>query len=149
MKEETTIKIALCATTALLMCFLGEFPNAAVGAAATFAGDIAVMTMFTLYFAMIKNELSENYPESRAKIRCAAESVELTLKIAFTALCALSGSVMIHAAALIANVIFSKVRVFFTRDPHTAHGVDDRDNGHSNVRENGKPHIANAERREN
>ena len=115
-REQTTIKIALCGTTALLMCFLSEFPNAAVAVITAFIGDTAVMTMFTLYFAMSAKELAGFRPESRAKIEFAAESIELALKIAFAALCSLSGGVMIHAAALIVNVVFTKVYVLKAAD---------------------------------
>lgn len=110
-REGTTIKIALCGTTALLMCFLGEFPNAAVAVAATLIGDMAVMTMFTLYFAMSAKELASVRPESRKKVDFAAESIDLALKIAFAALCSLTGSVIIHAVALIVSVILSKIYV--------------------------------------
>lgn len=109
--RRTTAFIAMCAVIALLTCFASETP-AAVTAAITFAGDIAVLAMFSLYFAMTAGAFAGEYPERRAAIFCAADCAALVLKIAFAAFCAFgaeSGGVFIHAAALIADSIFSRV----------------------------------------
>lgn len=107
--KKTTAYIALCAVIALLACFAAETSTAAIHASVTFVGDLAVLAMFTLYFAMTANAYAAAYPENRPVIFCAADCAALVLKIAFAALCAKSGGVMIHAAALIINVIFSRV----------------------------------------
>ena len=112
--RRTTVFIALCAVIALLTCFASETHIAAVRAAITFAGDIAVLAMFSLYFAMTADAFASEYPDRRPVIFCAADCAALVLKITFAAFCAYgaeSGGVIIHAAALIADSIFSRVLI--------------------------------------
>lgn len=101
-RADTVLYIALCATIALLTCFTAGLP------VTEFIGSLAVLAMFTLYFTMAAGTFAEQHPEKRAVIFCAADSVSLALKIAFTALCAINGGVMIHAAALTVDMIFSR-----------------------------------------
>ena len=107
--KNTTANIIICALTALLMCFVGETPYRAVNLAAAFAGELAALAMFTLYFAMTADAFSRAYPERRAGIFCVADCIALVLKIVFVSLCALTGDFFIHAAALIADTVISRV----------------------------------------
>lgn len=102
-----TSYIALCAAAALLSCLWGEL--GAFAWAAEFVGDIAVMAMFTLYFAMTARAFSEAYPEHRSKIRRVSDCAALLLNTAFTALCAINGGIVLHAAALGADIVFSRI----------------------------------------
>lgn len=102
-----TSYIALCAATALLSCLWGEL--GAFARAAEFVGDIAVMAMFTLYFAMTARAFSEAYPEHRSKIRRAADCAALLLNTAFAALCAINGGIVLHAVALGTDIVFSRI----------------------------------------
>lgn len=101
--------IILCALIALLSCFAAETPLTAVHAAVTLAGDLAALTMFTLYFSMTAKAFSEAAPERRSKIFCTADCAALVLKIMFAALCSLSGDIVAHVTALIADTLFSRV----------------------------------------
>ena len=107
--KNTAANIVICALAALLMCFVGETPYRAVNLAAAFAGEVAALAMFTLYFAMTADAFSEAYPERRARIFCIADCTALALKIVFISLCALTGDIAIHAAALIADTVISRV----------------------------------------
>ena len=107
--KATAFHITLCAAIALLSCFAAETPIPAVNAVVTLAGDLAVLTMFTLYFAMTANAFSEAYPEHRPNIFCTADCAAFVLKIVFAALCSLSGGILIHAAALAADAVVSKM----------------------------------------
>lgn len=109
--KSTAAYIILCALIALLSCFAAETPFVAVRTAVTFAGDLAVLTMFTLYFVMTASALSEADRERRSKIFCTADCCALVLKIVFTALCSLSGDLTAHITALIADTVFSRVYV--------------------------------------
>ena len=103
--KKTSVYIILCAVIAVLSC-----PAAAVlGNGCVFIGDLAVLSMFSLYFPLAALELSETRPLYRAKIFCAADCLSLVIKTAFCALCAISGGVMIHAAALIVDCVFSRI----------------------------------------
>lgn len=105
--KNTAANIIICALTALLSCFAAITPYRAVNLAITFAGELAVLEMFTLYFAMTADAFSEAYPERRVKIFCIADCTALVLKIVFAALCSLSGDIAIHVAALIADTVIS------------------------------------------
>ena len=107
--KNTAANIVICALAALLMCFVGETPYRAVNLAAAFAGELAALAMFTLYFAMTADAFSEVYPERRTMIFCTADCTALVLKIVFAALCSLTGDIAIHAAALIADTVISRV----------------------------------------
>lgn len=107
--KNTAASIVICALTALLSCFVGETPYRAVNLAAAFGGELAALSMFTLYFAMTADAFSGVYPERRGKIFCISDCAALALKIVFTALCSLTGDIAIHAAALIADVIISRL----------------------------------------
>lgn len=105
--KNTAANIIICALIALLSCFAAITPYRALNLAITFAGEIAALAMFTLYFAMTADAFSEVYPERRAKIFCIADCIALVLKIVFAALCSLTGDIAIHAAALIADTVVS------------------------------------------
>ena len=107
--KNTAANIVICALTALLTCFVPETPFLAVNLAVTFAGEHAALAMFTLYFAMTEDAFSEAYPERRTRIFCAADCIALVLKIVFASLCALTGDIFIHAAALIADTVISRI----------------------------------------
>ena len=107
--KNTAANIVICALIALLTCFVPETPFLAVNLAVTFAGELAALAMFTLYFAMTADAFSRAYPERRARIFCIADCAALVLKIAFAALCTLAGEILIHAAALIADAVISRV----------------------------------------
>lgn len=107
--KNTAANIVICALTALLSCFVSETPFREVNLAVTFAGEVAVLAMFTLYFAMTADAYSSAYPEKRTQIFCIADCAALILKIVFAALCMMSGDLAIHAAALIADAVISRV----------------------------------------
>ena len=107
--KNTAANIVICALAALLMCFVGGTPYRAVNLAAAFAGEVAALAMFTLFFAMTADAFSEAYPERRARIFCIADCTALVLKIVFAVLCALTGDIAVHAAALIADTVISRV----------------------------------------
>lgn len=111
--KKTAVYIVLCGAIAILSCFAAEVCEGIFRNVITFIGDLAVLSMFSLYFPTAAGSLSENRPESRCAIFCAADCVSLAAKIAFAALCAISGGVMIHAAALIVDSVFS--RIYFLR----------------------------------
>ena len=107
--KNTAANIVICALTALLSCFAAITPYRAVNLTAAFAGEVAALAMFTLYFAMTADAFSEAYPERRARIFCIADCAALVLKIVFASLCALTGDLSIHAVALIADTVISRV----------------------------------------
>ena len=107
--KNTAANIIICALTALLSCFASETPYRAVNLTVTFVGEVAALAMFTLYFAMTADAFSEVYPERRAKIFCIADCAALVLKIVFAAFCSLSGDIAVHAAALVADTVISRV----------------------------------------
>lgn len=109
--KKTAVYIVLCGAIAVLSCFAAEAQPHAVRAVITFIGDLAVMSMFSLYFPLAASSLAGARPESRRAVFCAADCVSLAAKIAFAALCAISGGVMIHAAALIIDSVFSRIIV--------------------------------------
>ena len=107
--KNTAANIIICALTALLSCFAAITPYRAVNLVVTFAGEVAALAMFTLYFAMTADAFSDAYPERRARIFCIADCAALVLKIVFVTLCALSGDIAVHAAALIADTVISRI----------------------------------------
>ena len=107
--KNTAANIVICALTALLSCFTAITPYRAVNLIISFAGEVAALAMFTLYFAITADAFSEVYPERRARIFCAADCIALALKIVFAALCSLTGDIAVHAAALIADTVISRV----------------------------------------
>lgn len=107
--RNTAANIIICALTALLSCFAAITPYRAVNIAISFAGEVAALAMFTLYFAMAADAFSEAYPEQRTKIFCTADCASQVLKIVFAVLCSLSGDIAVHAAALIADTVISRV----------------------------------------
>ena len=109
--KNTAANIIICALTALLSCFAAITPYRAVNLIITFAGEVAALAMFTLYFAMTADAFSEAYPERRARIFCIADCAALVLKIVFASLCALTGDLSIPAAALIADTVFSRIYI--------------------------------------
>ena len=107
--KNTAANIIICALTALLSCFAAITPYRAVNLIVTFAGEVAALAMFTLYFAMTANEFSDAYPERRARIFCIADCIALALKIVFISLCSLTGDIAVHTAALIADTVISRI----------------------------------------
>ena len=107
--KNTAANIIICALIALLSCFAAITPYRAVNLTVTFVGEVAALAMFTLYFAMTADAFSKTYPERRARIFCTADCIALVLKIVFASLCALSGDIAVHAAALIADTVISRV----------------------------------------
>lgn len=107
--------ILLCGVVAVLSCPAAEVCEGIFRDIITFIGDLAVLSMFSLYFPAAASRLSESRPESikkRRAIFCAADCVSLALKIAFSALCAISGGVMIHSAALLVECVFFRILSF-------------------------------------
>lgn len=110
--KKSAAYIVLCGVIAALSCPAAEMCGGIFSDVITFVGDLAVLSMFSLYFPMAASRLCESRPESikkRRAIFCAADCVSLALKITFAALCALSGGVILHAAALIVDCVFSRV----------------------------------------
>lgn len=107
--KNTAANIIICALIALLSCFTSATPFRAVNLIVTFAGEVAALAMFTLYFAMTADAFSGAYPERRTKIFCIADCAALVLKIVFVTLCSLSGDIAVHAVALIADTVISRV----------------------------------------
>lgn len=107
--KKTAVYIVLCGATAVLSCFAAEALPSAARAVITFFGDVSAMLMFSLYFPLAADLLSKARPESRRAVFCAADCASLSLKAAFVGLCAISGGVMIHAAALIVDSVFSRI----------------------------------------
>lgn len=83
---QSTVYSLFCAAIALTACLAPPHPLTAL------ISDLAVLTMITLWFSAIK--------ATRL-----TEIAEFSLKIIFIALCAKSGGVPIHAAALITDHI--------------------------------------------
>lgn len=108
--KNTAANTVICALFSLLTCFVIT-PYRAVNLAAAFAGEVAALAMFTLYFAMTADAFSEAYPERRVKIFCTADGVALVLKIVFAALCSLTGDIAVHAAALITDTVISRIYI--------------------------------------
>lgn len=109
--KKTAVYIVLCGAIAVLSCFAAQAQPLGRGVI-IFIGELAVMAMFSLYFPLAASSLSEARPDSRRALFCAADCVSLSLKIAFAALCAISGGVMLHAAALIVDCVFSRILFF-------------------------------------
>lgn len=112
--KKTAAYIVLCGVIAALSCPAAEVCSGFSRGVITFIGDLAVLSMFSLCFPLTAGFLSETRPESRRAVFCAADAVSLALKITFAALCALSGGVMLHAAALLVECVFSRI-LFFVR----------------------------------
>lgn len=107
--KNTAANIIICALIALLSCFAAITPYRTVNLIIAFAGELAVLAMFTLYFAMTADAFSEVYPKRRTKIFCTADCIALALKIVFATLCSLTGDIAVHAAALIADTVISRI----------------------------------------
>lgn len=114
--KKTAAYIVLCGVIAALACLAAELQGGIFRLVVTFFGDIAVLSMFSLYFPLAARSLSERLPEKRRAIFCATDCVSLSLKIAFAALCAISGGVLLHAAALTVDCVVSRIYVGVT-DP--------------------------------
>lgn len=110
--KKNAANIVLCGVIAALSCPAAEVCEGVFRGVITFIGDLAVLSMFSLYFPQAAGLLSETRPERRRAIFCAADCVSLTLKITFTALCAISGDVLLHAAAPVVDCVFSRVLFF-------------------------------------
>lgn len=107
--KKISVYIVLCAVIAVLSCPAAEAFSGMIRGGITFIGDLAVLSMFSLYFPLAASLLSETRRGSRAAIFCAADCVSLVIKTAFCALCAISGGMMTHAAALMIDCIFSRI----------------------------------------
>lgn len=94
MPRPTAVYTAFCAAIALTACLAPPNPLTAL------ISDLAVLTMITLWFSALENTRF-------------TELAEFSLKIVFIALCAKSGGVMLHAAALITDHILEKQRLTF------------------------------------
>ncbi len=97
--KKTAAHIAVCGVIAALSCLAAELQGGIFRAVIKFIGDLSVLSMFTAAFAAARNFFRS----------CALDCVEISLKIAFSALCALNGGVMLHAAALIVDCILSRI----------------------------------------
>lgn len=91
MTQPAAVYTAFCAAIALTACLAPPHPLTEL------ISDLAVLTMITLWFSALESSKT-------------AEIAEFSLKIVFIALCAKSGGVMLHAAALITDHILEKQR---------------------------------------
>ena len=60
--KNTAANIIICALTALLSCFAAITPYRAVNLIIAFAGEVAALAMFTLYFAMTADAFRTRTP---------------------------------------------------------------------------------------
>lgn len=97
--KKTAAHIAVGGVIAALSCLAAEFQGGIFRLVITFIGDLSVLSMFTAVFAAARGFLSPRV------LGC----VEISVKIVFSALCALSGGVMLHAAALIVDCVISRI----------------------------------------
>lgn len=111
MTRDRCVYIAFLAAIALTACLAPPVPLTAL------ISDLAVLSMMTLYFSAVRSGRSERF-------LWAAELAEFALKVTFAALCAQSGSVLLHAAALITDRFFEKCIVSF-RDTYAEHSYTD------------------------
>lgn len=100
--KKTAAHVAVGGVIAALSCLASEFHGGIFRSVITFIGDLAVLSMFTAVFAAARDFFNPRV----------LDCVEISLKIAFSALCALSGDVLLHAAALLVECVFSKVWSF-------------------------------------
>lgn len=110
--KKTAAIVALCGVIAFLSCLASDACGGILRAVITFIGDLAVLSLFS---AMTRT-LSRMFTKNRRAALCALDCVSLALKIAFSSLCALSGGVLLHAAALMVDCVFSRIYVDVT-DP--------------------------------
>lgn len=92
MTRQITVYMTFCAAIALTACLAPPHPLTAL------ISDLAVLTMITLWFSALESTRL-------------TELAEFSLKIVFIALCAKSGGVLIHAAALITDHILERQRL--------------------------------------
>lgn len=97
--KKTAAHIAVCGVIAGLSCFASAGTDGIFRVIIVFIGDLSVLSMFTAAFAAARDFFRP----------CASDCVEISLKIAFSALCALNGGVMLHAAALIVDCVLSRI----------------------------------------
>lgn len=97
--KKTAAHIAVCGVIAALSCLAAEFQGGIFRAVIVFIGDLAVLSMLTAAFSLARDSLKPRV----------WECVVISLKIAFSALCALSGGVILHAAALIVDCVISRI----------------------------------------
>lgn len=102
--KKTAAHIAICGVIAALSCLTAETQGGVFRLVITFIGDLAVLSMFSV----LARTLSRRFATDHA-VNCAVDCVSLSLKIAFSSLCALSGGVMLHAAALIVDCVISRI----------------------------------------
>lgn len=99
MTRDNYVFTAFLAAIALTACFAPPEPVTAL------ISELAVLLMLSLWF-------------SAAESSSAADIAEFSLKVVFIALCAKSGGVLPHAAALITDHIFRRALLF--RSAYTA-----------------------------
>lgn len=102
MTKEYAVLTAFFAAIALTVCL------AEPSAAAVFISDLAVLAMISLC------EKSAVRFAGGAKAVCVKDCAAFAAKIAFVTLCALSGGVIIHAAALIINYTADNIFKLFS-----------------------------------
>ena len=112
--KKTAAHIAVCGVIAAFSCLAAETQGGVFRLVITFIGDLAVLSMFSVLARTLSRIFTKNLTAS-----CASDCVFLSLKIAFSSLCALSGGVMLHAAALIVDCVFARI-LFFWRSRESA-----------------------------
>lgn len=105
--KKAAAHIAVGGVIAALSCLAADHQSGIFRLVITFIGDLAVLSMFSV----LTRTLSRRFTTNHAAI-CAVDCISLSLKIAFSSLCALSGGVMLHAAALIVDCVLSRVLLF-------------------------------------
>lgn len=100
MTRDRCVYTAFFGAIALAACLAPPEPLTAL------ISDLAVLSMMTLYFSAVRGSLPRRFLP-------AAELAEFALKVTFAALCAQSGGVLIHAAALITDRFFERCTVHF------------------------------------
>lgn len=109
--KKTAAHIAICGVIAGLSCLGAEALGGAFRIIITFIGDLAVLSLFSV-MALTLSRTFTTKRVAHCALDCALDCVCLSLKIAFSSLCALSGGVLLHAAALIVDCVLSRVLTF-------------------------------------
>lgn len=102
--NKTAAHVLICGVIAGLSCLAAEAAGGVFRIIITFIGDLAVLSLFSVMERTLSLKFTDNH-----EANCALDCVCLSLKIAFSSLCALSGGVLLHAAALIADCVVSRI----------------------------------------
>lgn len=97
MFRDLYVYTAFLAAIALTACLAAPAPLTAA------ISELAVLSMLSLWFSAVGSS-------------CAADIAEFTLKVIFVALCAKSGGVLPHAAAVITDHIFKQLPITAVND---------------------------------